>query len=83
MKGVIIKSDYSNENYLELIEKDDGNIVIKTIIRDKSDRSVVISTSQGGGKLENGLEVRNHLRKIIELLSNGSESPDKVRIFGD
>ena len=80
---MIIKSDYSNENYLELIEKDDGDIVIKTIIRDKSDRSVVISTSQGGGKLKNGLEVRNHLRKIIELLSNGSESPDKVRIFGD
>ena len=77
MQGVIVKSDYSDKNYLELIERDDGDIVIKTIIRDENDRTVVISTHQGGGKLNNGLEVRKHLQEIIRLLSN--ENDDRVR----
>ena len=77
MQGVIVKSDYSDKNYLELIERDDGDIVIKTIIRDENDRTVVISTHQGGGKLNNGLEVRKHLQEIIKLLS--SENDDRVR----
>lgn len=77
MQGVIVKSDYSDKNYLELIERDDGDIVIKTIIRDENDRAVVISTHQGGGKLNNGLEVRKHLQEIIKLLSN--ENDGRVR----
>lgn len=77
MQGVIVKSDYSDKNYLELIERDDGDIVIKTIIRDENDRTVVISTHQGGGKLNNGLEVRKHLQEIIRLLNN--ENDDRVR----
>lgn len=81
MNGIIIKSDYSDKNYLELLEREDGDIVIKTIIRDDNDKSIVISTSQGGGKLENGLKVREHLKEIIKLLSNGSESPDRVKIL--
>ena len=77
MQGVIVKSDYSDKNYLELIERDDGDIVIKTIIRDENDRAVVISTHQSEGKLNNGLEVRKHLQEIIRLLNN--ENDDRVR----
>ena len=82
MKGIIVKSDYSDKNYLEILEKEDGDIVIKTIIRDESDRTIVISTSQGGGKLESGLEVREHLREIIKILSKESETNERVRAFG-
>ena len=77
VKGIIVKSDYSDKNCLELLEKEDGDIVIKTIIRDDNDRTVVISTHQGGGKLNNGLEVRKHLQEIIRLLNN--ENDDRVR----
>ena len=81
MKGIIVKSDYSDKNCLELLEKEDGDIVIKTIIRDDNDRTVVISTSQGGGKLDCGLEVREHLKEIIKILSKESETNERVKAF--
>ena len=43
-KGVVIKSDYCNNNYLQILQKDDGDIVIRTVIRDATDKNVEIAT---------------------------------------
>lgn len=36
---VIITSNYSNKNTLKIFQKDDGDIVISTYIRDKNDKN--------------------------------------------
>jgi len=80
-KGVIIRSDYSNHNTLSIIQKEDGDIVINTYIRDDNDNNVVIATRQGGTRLNHSTEIRKHFRAIIDLLSDSSENENIVRII--
>ena len=81
-RGVIIRSDYSNDNSLQIIQKDDGDIVIKTIIRDDHDKCVEIATNQGGSRISHNIEVIKHFVEIINLLSDGTEREDIVRVLG-
>lgn len=80
-KGVIVKSDYCNNNYLQILQKDDGDIVVKTIIRDDTDKAVEIATNQGGSRINNNTEVIKHFMAIIDLLSDGTERDDIVKII--
>lgn len=80
-KGVIIRSDYSNYNTLSIIQKEDGDIVVSTYIRDDNDSGVEIATCQGGTRLNHSAEIINHFRAIIDLLSDGSEKEDVVRVL--
>ena len=80
-KGVIVRSDYSNNNSLQIIQKDDGDIVIRTYIRDEHDKSIEIATNQGGSRINHNTEVIKHFMAIIELLSDGTEREDIVRIL--
>ena len=80
-KGITIKSDYSNLNYLTITKKEDGDIVIHPIIRDENDKNIVIATHQGGTRFNHSLEIRKHLMAIIDLLSDGTEKEDIVRII--
>ena len=83
MKGVVIRSDYSPNNLLQILQKDDGDVVIRTYIRDEHRKDIEIATSQGGTQLNHSLEVRQHLIAIIDLLSDGTERDDVVRIMKD
>lgn len=80
-RGVVIRSDYSNDNQLQITLKDDGDIVIRTYIRDKQDRGVEIATGQGGTRLNHSAEVIEHFKAIIDLLSDGTEREDIVRVL--
>ena len=79
--GVIVRSDYSNKNTLTITQKVDGDIVIHACVRDDSDKNIVIATSQGGTRLNHSAEIIQHFRAIIDLLSDGSERDDIVRIL--
>lgn len=78
-KGVIVKSDYCNNNYLQILQKDDGDIVVRTIIGDATDKAVEIATNQGGSRINNNTEVIKHFMAIIDLLSDGTEREDIVK----
>lgn len=80
-KGVIIKSDYSNANSLQILQKDDGDIVIRTYIRDENDKGIEIATNQGGSRINHNTEVIKHFMAIIELLSDGTEREDIIRVL--
>lgn len=80
-KGVIVRSDYSNNNSLQIIQKDDGDIVIRTYIRDEHDKGIEIATNQGGSRINHNTEVIKHFMAIIDLLSDGTEREDIVRIL--
>lgn len=80
-RGVIIRSDYSNDNFLQILQKDDGDIVIRTYIRDENDKNVEIATNQGGTRLNHSAEVIRHFKAIIKLLSDGTEKENIVRIL--
>ena len=80
-KGIIIRSDYSNNNYLQILQKDDGDIVVKTIIRDAVDKSVEIATCQGGSRIQHNTEIIKHFMSIIDLLSDGTERDDIVKVI--
>lgn len=80
-KGVIIRSDYCNDNSLQIFQKDDGDIVIRTYICNNTDRNVEIATNQGGSRVNHNTEVIKHFRAIIDLLSDGTEREDIVRII--
>lgn len=80
-KGVVIRSDYSNHNTLSIIQKEDGDIVIHSYIKDENDDNVVIATRQGGTRLNHSTEIRKHFRAIIDLLSDGSENENIVCII--
>ena len=80
-KGIVIRSDYSNQNTLTITQKIDGDIVIHTCIRDENDKNVVIATNQGGTRLNHSVEVIKHFMAIIDLLSDGTEREDIVRIL--
>lgn len=80
-KGVVIKSDYCNNNYLKILQKDDGDIVIKTVIRDVIDKNVEIATNQGGSRINHNTEVIKHFMAIIDLLSDGTEREDIIRVL--
>ena len=80
-KGVIIKSDYSNNNALQITQKEDGDIVIRAYIRDATDRNIEIATKQGGSRINHNIEVIRHFMAIIDLLSDGSEREDVVKIL--
>ena len=80
-KGVIIRSDYSNDNSLQILQKDDGDIVIRTYIRDENDKGIEIATNQGGSRINHNVEVIKHFMAIIDLLSDGTERDDIVRIL--
>ena len=81
MRGVIITSDYSNKNTLKIFQKDDGDIVISTYIRNENDSGVEIATSQGGTRLEHSAEIIKHFMAIIDLLSDGTQREDIVRVL--
>lgn len=81
VKGVIIRSDYCNDNSLQILQKDDGDIVIKTYIRNDTDKSIEIATNQGGSRINHNAEVIKHFMAIIDLLSDGTEREDVVRII--
>ena len=80
-KGVVLKSDYSNKNMLTITQKEDGDIVLHAYIRDENDKNIVIATNQGGTRLNHSTEVIKHFKAIIELLSDGTEREDIVRIL--
>lgn len=80
-KGVIIRSDYNNFNTLTIVQRDDGDIVISTFAKDIEDSSIEIATRQGGTRLKNSTEVIKHFRAIIDLLSDGTEREDIVRVL--
>lgn len=80
-KGIIFKSDYSNHNTLQILQKDDGDIVINTCIRDEHDRNIEIATTQGGTRLNHSGEIIKHFMAIIDLLSDGTQREDIVRIL--
>lgn len=80
-RGVIIKSDYSNLNTLQLLRKEDGDIVIRTYIRDPNDGKIEIATHQGGTRLQHSTEIIQHFNAIINLLSDGTEREDIVTII--
>lgn len=80
-KGVIIRSDYSNDNSLQILQKDDGDIVIRTYIRDEHDKAIEIATNQGGSRINHNTEVIKHFMAIIELLSDGTEREDIVKVL--
>mgnify|MGYP003305001184 CR=1 FL=1 len=80
-KGVIIKSDYCNNNYLQIIQKDDGDIIVKTIIRDATDKNVEIATNQGGSRINHNTDIIKHFIAIIDLLSDGTERDDIIKII--
>ena len=81
VKGIIVRSDYSNNNSLQILQKDDGDIVIRTYIRDEHDKGIEIATNQGGSRMNHNTEVIKHFRAIIDLLSDGTERDDIVRIL--
>lgn len=81
MRGVIITSDYSNKNTLKIFQKDDGDIVISTYIRDENDSGVEIAAGQGGTRLEHNAEIIKHFTAIIDLLSDGSQKEDIVKVL--
>lgn len=80
-KGVVIRSDYCNDNALQILQKDDGDIVIKAIIRSETDKNVEIATNQGGSRIKHNTEVIKHFMAIIDLLSDGTEREDIVRVL--
>lgn len=80
-RGVIFRSDYSNENSLQILQKDDGDIVIKTYIGSDTDKNIEIATSQGGTRLEHSGEIIKHFMAIIDLLSDGTQREDIVRVL--
>lgn len=80
-KGVIIRSDYSNDNSLQILQKDDGDIVIRTYIRDEQDKGIEIATNQGGSRINHNTEIIKHFMAIIDLLSDGTQRDDIVRVL--
>ena len=80
-KGVIIRSDYCNDNALQIIQKDDGDIVVHAIIRNDIDKNIEIATNQGGSRIKHNTEVIKHFMAIIDLLSDGIEREDVVRVI--
>lgn len=80
-KGVIVRSDYSDKNLLMLLKKDDGDIIITTQMNDKKDKTIGVATLINGSKLFHSGEVRKHLSAIIDLLSDGKEKEDIVKIL--
>ena len=83
MKTVIFKSDYSNNNTLQITQRDDGDVVIRTTIRDENDRGVTIATTQGGSRLKHNGEIIKHFSAIIELLSGSEQNENIVRVVSD
>ena len=81
VKGVAVKSDYSNLNTMTLIQRDDGDIVFNIHIGDDQDRTMHFATTQGGTRINHSSEIINHFSAIIDLLSDGTQREDIVRVF--
>lgn len=81
VKGVAVKSDYSNNNILTIIQRDDGDIVFSLHVGDDHDRTMHFATTQGGTRLKNSSEIINHFSAIIDLLSDDSQRDDVVRVL--
>lgn len=69
MKQASFVSDYSPANALNIVQTDDGDILIHNIIRSKTERGVCIATS--GGKLhgEKLIKVTALFSQIIDTLN--------------
>lgn len=80
-KGIVIRSDYSDKNQLQILQKDDGDIVIRTYIRDEHSRDIEIATNQGGTRINHSAEIREHFMAIINLLADGTERDNIVRVL--
>ena len=46
-----------------------------------TDKNVEIATSQGGSRINHNAEVIKHFMAIIDLLSDGTEREDIVRVL--
>lgn len=80
-KSIVLTSDYSDKNTLKIFQKDDGDIVISTNIQDPEDSAVIISTEDGGTRLNHSTEIIQHFMAILNLLSDGTQREDIVQVF--
>ena len=68
-KKITFTSDYSNDNKITFIQRDDGDIIISTSIKDESEHGVHFATGEGGTRLrKNGYKILKKLSEIMDLL---------------